>query len=393
MRETGSESPASPTGEHLPSEPTGQPGRQQEYELAVRFARLTIIVGVGYLIFSVFSPFLSAIAWAAILSYALYPVYRRIVHLTRGRTSTSAFLMCVAVTLGIILPLFYLSFFIAEDLTRTFRVVASQVKTGEGMFRDGWQDYPIVASVVARFQELERATGTDIRAAIAQNLTQLGRELVLQLTNVAKNMLLAMVQLGITLICSFYLFRDGDALVQWARENLPLPFQREHVVLQRFGQVVKGSIWGNTLVAVLEGVIGGIGFWLTGLPSPVLWGVVMGFLAYLPVVGASLIWAPAAVYLFSQAAYGKVFALCAVGLLIGVVEYFVRPISVGRASKIHTLLVFFSVLGGIKLFGLLGIVAGPLVVAVGIAVVESYNLDNATPVGATNAPPTPTSPP
>lgn len=358
-----------------------------------RLLRLGLLLGVGYAVFSVFSPFLSAIAWAAILSYALYPVYRRIVDLTRGRTSASAFVMCVAVTLGIILPLFYLSFFIADDLTRTFRVVASQVKTGEGMFRDGWQDYPIVASVVARFQELERATGTDIRAAVAQNLTQLGRDLVLQLTNVAKNMLLAIVQLGITLICCFYLFRDGEALVQWVHENLPLPIKREHVVVQRFGEVVKGSIWGNTLVAVLEGVIGGIGFWVTGLPSPILWGAVMGFLAYLPVVGASLVWAPAAVYLVAQAAYGEVLALCVIGLLIGVVEYFVRPICVGRASKIHTLLVFFSVLGGIKLFGLLGIVAGPLVVAVGIAVVESYNLDNGTPVGATAAHSTPASPP
>ncbi len=384
---------AGPSQQHPSSEATAQPGRRQDYELAARVARVAIVVGAGYLVFSVFSPFLSAIAWAAILSYALYPVYRRLVKATRGRTSVSALVMCFAVTLGIILPLFYISFFIAEDLTRTFRVVASQVKTGEGMFRDGWQDYPIVASVVSRFQELERATGTDIRAALAQNLTQLGRELVLQLSNVAKNMLLAIVQLGITLICCFYLFRDGEALMEWVRENVPLPFKRDHVVVQRFGQVVKGSIWGNTLVAVLEGVIGGIGFWLTGLPSPVLWGAVMGFLAYLPVVGASLVWAPAALYLISQAAYGKVLALCVIGLLIGVVEYFVRPICVGRASKIHTLLVFFSVLGGIKLFGLLGIVAGPLVVAVGIAVVESYNLDKGASVAATPPHPTPTGPP
>jgi predicted PurR-regulated permease PerM len=167
--------------------------------------------------------------------------------------------------------------------------------------------------------------------------------------------------------------------VTWVQETLPFPLKREHPVVQRFGQVVKGSIYGNTLVALMEGVIGGIGFWIVGLPSPVLWGTLMGILAYLPVVGASVVWAPAALYLYTQAAYGKVVILCATGVLIMILDYFVRPICVGRVSKIHALLVLFSVLGGLKLFGLLGVVVGPLIVAVGVTLLETYRLERAVP--------------
>lgn len=340
------------------------------------WVRVIVTLVIAYLIFSVFSPFLSAIAWAGILSYALYPLYRRLVHVTKGHRSLSAFLMCIGIMLGIILPIFFLSFSIAEDLTWTFKTVAGHVKRGEGIFREGWEDYPVVATVVKRFEEVERVTGTDIRATLARNLTELGSVVVVQLTNIAKNILLAIVQLTITLICSFYLFRDGETLIAWVRETLPLPLTREDVVVQRFREVVRGSIYGNTLVAFIEGTLGGLGFWLVGLPSPVLWGTVMAILAYLPVVGASLVWIPGALYLLALGAHGKVAALCALGLTIGVAEYFLRPICVGKASKIHVLLVFFSVLGGIKLLGLLGIVAGPLIVAVGITIIESYRSDN-----------------
>ena len=345
-----------------------------------RLVRIALLIGVGYLFVTVFSPFLSAIAWAAILSYALYPLYRRLVRITRDRVTLSALLMCIGVMLGVILPIVYLSFSIAEDMTRTFRTVAIQVERAEGIFRQGgWHDYPLLASVAERFEQLERSTGTDIRAAVARNLTQLGRELVLQLTNVAKNILLAIVHLVSILICCFYFFRDGEALVTWVQETLPVPLKREHPVVQRFGQVVKGSIYGNTLVALMEGVIGGIGFWIVGLPSPVLWGALMGILAYLPVVGASVVWAPAALYLYTQAAYGKVVILCATGVLIMILDYLVRPICVGRVSKIHALLVLFSVLGGLKLFGLLGVVVGPLIVAVGVTLLETYRLERAVP--------------
>jgi predicted PurR-regulated permease PerM len=143
---------------------------------------------------------------------------------------------------------------------------------------------------------------------------------------------------------------------------------------KRFDDVVKGTVYGNTVIALLEGLVGGIAFWSVGLPSAVLWGTIMAILAYLPLVGAGLVWMPAAAYLVWQGTYGKALVLVGFGAVIAVMDYLIRTIVVGGRSHLHTLLVFFSVLGGLQLFGLVGIVVGPMVVAVGITVVEMWKM-------------------
>jgi predicted PurR-regulated permease PerM len=137
-------------------------------------------------------------------------------------------------------------------------------------------------------------------------------------------------------------------------------------------------VYGNTIVALLEGFIGWLAFWSVGLPSPILWGAVMAITAYIPFVGAALVWIPAAVYLAIQGAYMQAGALVAVGIVLSVViDELVRNMIVGKASKVHSLIMFFSVIGGIQFFGLLGIVAGPLVVAVAMTLLETYRSDTA----------------
>ena len=218
-------------------------------------------------------------------------------------------------------------------------------------------------------------TGTDLRAVLVDNLAQLGSALVEQLTQVAKNVLVALSELGIILLCTFYFFRDGKGMVDWLTDVSPLDEAYQQLIVRRFGEVMKGAVLGNTLVAALEGIVGGFAFWFAGMPVPLLWGAVMGILAYLPLVGAGIVWLPAAVYLFIQGDYAAGGILCVSGFVIAVLDYVVRTLVVGEASKLNTLLTFFAVLGGIQLFGLVGIVAGPLVVAVSFALLDSYRLE------------------
>jgi predicted PurR-regulated permease PerM len=178
-------------------------------------------------------------------------------------------------------------------------------------------------------------------------------------------------------------FRDGDALIEWLRAHAPIAPERQLILGRRFDEVVKGAVYGNTVIALLEGTIGRLAFWLVSLPSAVLWGAVMAILAYRPLFGAGLVWGPAADYLFWQGAYLKGAVLVAVGVVIAVMDYLVRTIMVGGRSHLHTLLVFFSVLGRLTVFGLVGIVAGPLVVAVGITLVESYRTETPLVTGPT----------
>ncbi len=340
-----------------------------------RVVRTLLAFGIVVLGFALFTPFLSPLLWAGVLCYALYPLYTRLVRVTGGRRALSASVMCLILTVGVIVPLAYLSVLIAEDVTETYRIVVASLREGEQPLLEGWRRYPLLAAVAEAVENLERLTETNLRASIAENLAELGKALVGQVTRVVTHALYAVVQLGMILLCAFYFFRDGDALIDWLRSHLPVAPERLELLGRRFDEVVKGAVYGNTAIALMEGVIGALAFWLVGLPSAILWGTVMALLAYLPLVGAGIIWIPAAGYLFWQGEYVKTVVLVAVGCVIAVMDYLVRTIVVGGRSRLHTLLVFFSVLGGLTVFGLVGIIAGPLVVAVGITLIESHRTE------------------
>jgi predicted PurR-regulated permease PerM len=149
--------------------------------------------------------------------------------------------------------------------------------------------------------------------------------------------------------------------------------------MERMHMVVRATVYGVGIVALTEGLLGGLAFWALGLPTPVLWGTVITIMAFLPVLGASVVWAPAAIMLAMQGAYLKAILLTVWGIVaIGfLVDYVLRTLLIGRGAQLHVLLVFFSVLGGIAAFGLVGIVAGPLIMATGLALIESAKSDPA----------------
>jgi len=341
-----------------------------------RLATLIFLVGLGYLLFATFRPYFPALIWSAVLSYGLYPQYCKIVKLTGDRRSLSALVMSIAVTVGVILPLAYLSFLIGKELARTYLTVVSALEQGPGVI-DQWRVHPWATVILEQLQEFQRMTGTDLRSVLVENLAQLGSALVEQLTQVAKNVLVALMELSIILLCTFYFFRDGKSMVDSLRVVLPLDEPHQQLVVHRFGEVVRGAVLGNTLVAALEGIVGGLAFWFAGIPVPLLWGAVMGILAYLPLVGAGIVWLPVALYSFIQGDVAAGVILCVSGVIIAVLDYVVRTIVVGEAAKLHTMLTFFAVLGGIQFFGLVGIVAGPLVVAVSFALLDSYRTQRA----------------
>ncbi len=351
---------------------TNQPEHPTEPH-ASRLAQIVLMVGTLVLAALLFSPFLSPILWAVVLSYALYPLYSRVLRATGGREALSAFLMCTVMTIGLLLPLLYIMLLVAQDLTGMVSSLITYLQHGEGPLGGSWRRYPVIAGFMKQFQNLERLTGTDLRLSLVEGVADLGKVLIRQSTSVVTNLLQGAIAFGIVLLSAFYFFRDGKHIVDWAQENLPITPERQRLVLKRFDEVVKGAVYGNTIVALLEGFIGGLAFWLVGLPSPILWGAVMAITAYIPFVGAALIWFPAAIYLALQGAYVQSAVLVVAGIVLAVViDDLARNIIVGKASKLHSLIMFFSVIGGIQFYGIVGIVAGPLVVAVAVTLLETY---------------------
>ncbi|MCP9468910.1 MAG: AI-2E family transporter [Nitrospira sp.] len=352
-----------------------EPVRESKDDRTAQAVRIGLTIGILALSLALLSPFLSPILWAGVLCYTLNPAYKWVVRISGGRRALSALVMCAVLTVGIIVPLVHLSLVVAEDVTKTYRTLVVSLREGERPLLEGWRDYPLLSAPLDAVANLERLTGTNLRASLAENLAELGKMLVGQVTSLVTHALHALVQLAVVLLCAFYFFRDGDKLMEWLRSTNLIESERQQVLAKRFDDVVKGTVYGNTVIALLEGLVGGIAFWSVGLPSAVLWGTIMAVLAYLPLVGAGLVWMPAAAYLVWQGTYGKALVLIGFGMVIAVMDYLIRTIVVGGRSHLHTLLVFFSVLGGLQLFGLIGIVVGPMVVAVGITVVEMWKME------------------
>ena len=181
----------------------------------------------------------------------------------------------------------------------------------------------------------------------------------------------AMVQIVIVVFTLFYLFRDGDRLRRTVYELMPLERSQMHEIAMRTQEVIAATIYGVLVIAAVQGTLGTFIFWVLGLPSPLLWGVVMFFLAMIPMAGTFLVWAPAAIYLALTGAFLRSAILVAWGLLvIGTIDNFLSPRLVGHRARLHELLIFFGVLGGLQVFGVLGLVLGPVVVAVTLALIE-----------------------
>jgi predicted PurR-regulated permease PerM len=197
---------------------------------------------------------------------------------------------------------------------------------------------------------------------------------------VVGGVLSAVVQTLLVVFTMFYLFRDGEAITRTAYEVLPLEHSQTHDVITRTKEVIGATVYGVMVIAAIQGLLGGFIFWALGLPSPLLWAVVMFFLSMIPMAGAFLVWAPAAAFLLLSGEWGRGIFLIAWGVLVvGSIDNFLSPRLVGKRTRLHELLIFFSVLGGIQVFGVLGIVLGPVVVALTLALLDVVRQINRPP--------------
>jgi predicted PurR-regulated permease PerM len=185
------------------------------------------------------------------------------------------------------------------------------------------------------------------------------------------------VQMFLVVFTMFYLFRDGAALRRALDDMLPLEHTQTRDVLARTREVIGATVYGVLVIALIQGVLGAFIFWVLGLPSPLLWGVVMFFLSMIPMAGAFLVWAPAALFLAVTGFWIKALILVGWGILVvGSIDNVLSPKLVGQRTRLHELLIFFSVLGGLEVFGVLGLVLGPVVVAITLALIEMVRQAN-----------------
>jgi predicted PurR-regulated permease PerM len=327
----------------------------------------------------ILTPFLSILLWAAVLVLVFYPVYRRILRQFKGNVTAAAAVATLLVLATIILPMVAVTGAVVAELQTTAMRVQAEIPRH-------MERLPEILEVIYRYTGMNQ---DELKKAVQEG-ARTGTESMLQGTlSLVGGAVGFLVNLGFVSFTMFYLFMDGDKAAYFLRDWLPLEKSQSHSLLVRAGEIISASVYGVVVLAVIQGALGGFAFWFLGLPSPLLWGVVMILFATIPMAGTFVVWVPAAIYLAATAQYGKAGFLTFWGLVvIGMSDNLLRPTLVGKKAKMHDLLIFFAVLGGLRAFGVLGILMGPVVLAVSMTLLEAFR--RADPM---HAPPVPASDP
>ncbi len=320
------------------------------------------VLVLGYLLYLVCAPFLRPLTWAAILAAFFYPQFRRIAAVLGKNRAAVASTILVAlifiVPFGLIVTLFVQQ---ANETIHGIDMTSSSSEVARVQSAWAWLQNKGLGASLGNFDEAKQKaiswlTGIAARAA----------------GSVVRNLIEIVVNLFISLFAMFFLFRDGDVIMNQVRMVLPFDSSFSDRQINNTVELIRASISATFAVALTQGTIGGIAFAVLGIGAPIFWGVMMSFFALLP-LGTGIVWLPVAIWLLLTGHTGRGIALIAIGFgVIGLVDNFMRPILLTGRTQMNGLLVFISLLGGIAAFGLLGLFLGPVIVAFATSYVSAY---------------------
>jgi predicted PurR-regulated permease PerM len=305
-------------------------------------------------------PFYGAVLWGTVLAIVFAPLYRRFC--ASMRPTLAALATVAVIVLIVILP----STLVMASLVREASSVYAMFKSGEvnlaGSFQHVLDALPAWAvGLLDRFGLTDLAGIQEVLSAVLGRASQL---IATQALNVGQATFELVVRLFVMLYLLFFLIRDGDQLFRIIKDAVPLRAEQQRVIFSKFATVVRATVKGTIVVAILQGALGGLMFWFLGIRAALLWAALMALLSLLPAVGAALVWFPVALYLLATGAVWQGLVLIAFGVLvIGLVDNLLRPMLVGTDIKMPDYVVLLSTLGGIEIFGMNGIVLGPLIAA------------------------------
>ena len=322
---------------------------------------LIILIAILVLIFigayEVFKPFYKAIIWAVIGGVTFWPVNKKIRLLLGGKESLGALLVVAGLLLFFLVPSSFLLMSLVTQMTNLYEKV-----------------YPQMPFILNRLSELIPFRDDSFRERIIAGVDDFGKVLISYMGSVTGNALSILFQMAVTVMLLYFIFRDGERFIEKLRSSALVPAEDIDIFIRETGEVISAVMYGVVFTAMLQGLLGGIGFWITGLPAPVLFGSIMFILAIIPFAGTALVWGPAAIYLLYYGMIGKGIFLIIWGLLaVGMIDNFLRPYFISKRLGFHVVLSFIGIVGGMSAFGLLGVFLGPLLLALMIRLLEKYS--------------------
>ncbi|WP_027831101.1 AI-2E family transporter [Marinobacter sp. HL-58] len=325
---------------------------------------LAMLVGVSLAFVLLMKPFFGPIFWAVAIALIFHPVRERLAKRVGDRPNLIALLTLMICMVIVVIPVLALvTSLVAEGLSVYQKIQAGELRPGEYIDRVN-QSFPAIEAFFAQFG----MDFAEVRDRIVNAFVGGSQFLAKQALGFGQNTFQFFLGLALMVYLAFFLLRDGNKLVDLLIRALPLGDERERLLFAKFAEVTRATVKGNLLIAIIQGALGGLIFWILDIQGALLWGVVMAIASLLPAVGAALVWVPAALYLAATGEIVSAIVLTVFGVVvIGLSDNLLRPIFVGRDTKLPDYIVLLSTLGGIAMFGINGFVMGPLVAALFMA--------------------------
>jgi predicted PurR-regulated permease PerM len=369
---------------------------KKDYFRIFIFAGVTILA--GYLFYRMLQPFLTPLCWGAIFAIVFYPVYEKL-HRWIKPDSWRALAVTFLVLIVIIGPIVYLGVALVQEAISMFDVFSGWVDAGKLTALNDLKNTPFYQMLQTRLAPYVDMSHLDLQVILENGMKTVSTFALTQTTKILTNAGVILFQFMLMIFFLFFFIRDGKALFDQVKGIIPLSPDKAATTVAELKKIVQSNMYGGLVVALIQGFLGGLLFLIMGLHSPVFWGAFMAFLALLPLIGPFLIYIPAGIILLLTGSPIKGILLIAIGtVVVSQVDNFLRPILASRDTGMHTMLLFVSIMGGAAVFGLIGIVLGPVIAAVFITVFDVFRLKlmetNETPPPATvvETPPPPDNP-
>jgi predicted PurR-regulated permease PerM len=334
-----------------------------------RIFALVVAVILGYALILIFAPFIGPMAWAGFLAFLLYPLNLRLRRRLSG-SGIAAGVLTLLAPIIILLPLSAISIdFVAQASALMQKLQKSAAELDIKSLSD-LQQFPWIARINVWLEAHAGISAEQIQSWLVSST----REILTRAASLGGGFFLgalgSLLGFAIMLFLLFFFLRDGDALLVRARRLIPLDEERKGRLFRQLSDVTRAIVVGTSVTALLQGALIGIGFTIASLPSPVVFGVLAALLSMLPVGGAAFVWGPAAIWLFVDGRWGFGIFMLAWGFLSAGMDNVLRPILISGRARISALAVFIGVLGGIPAFGAIGIIGGPVVLSLVLALIE-----------------------
>ncbi|CAN2043556.1 Predicted PurR-regulated permease PerM [Candidatus Magnetomoraceae bacterium gMMP-1] len=344
-----------------------------------------LIFIVIFACYKIIQPYLHSIILALILSTVFRPIYHKIEKILKGRKNFAAFFSCIFLTILVVLPLGLMLIALIQQGVDSFHAIHDWVAAGKFKML---LENPIIVKVIETFDkflpDIKKyfpnfdMNDINIDAILLKISSSTGKALLNQGGQLIGNITSVIGKFFLMIFAFFFIVRDQKKIFNFIFHLIPLSTSHETEILFRIKAVSKSVLLGTLVTAVAQGAAGGIAFWIAGLPG-LFWGTAMAFSSLIPIAGCSVIWVPAAVYLFLSGHWGYgIFMTLWCAIVVGMIDNFVRPIFMKESTDMSTLLIFFSILGGVSYFGLIGILYGPLIFGLAMVLLYIYSVEFAT---------------